>query len=417
MKKLFLMTAVVLVSAGCFAQKSNVNKAKNLSAAYENPDFRGARSAIEEALEDPTTKDLANTWYVAGLVGYNEYQFYSVQAAMGTPMDEMKAGAAVSESYDYWLKADAMSQIPNEKGKVDMKIRKQIREKMLEYFQKYLLVNYGLQYYDKRNYDMAYEMFMKHFSIPELEMMQDEKIKSQIVKDTTYYTYYYYAGRMAYEAKRYDEAIAIFENMNKPEVRNVAKESDVIFANEFMYQCYVDQKDTANFVRVLQESMVRFPSESWFLQNLINYYIVSGLEQLALQYLEQAIQREPNVAQYHHIKGNLDENLGNYEAALADFDAALAIDPKLSDAMAGKGRVYYNQAVKINEEAGYIQDAKEYKKKLEEMNAMYRKSLPFFEEAHKISPETRDYMIVLKGLYYRFGMDAEYQAINDELNK
>ena len=154
--------------------------------------------------------------------------------------------------------------------------------------------------------------------------------------------------------------------------------------------------------------------------NLINYYIFSGQEQTAIDYLAQAIEREPNVAQYHHIRGNLNENQGNYEEALADFDAALAIDPKLSDAMAGKGRVYYNQAVKLNEEAALISDNKAYKKALAEMNEVFRKSLPFFEKAHEMAPEERSYIQTLKGLYYRFkdepGMQAKYDEMSEKLN-
>ena len=193
-------------------------------------------------------------------------------------------------------------------------------------------------------------------------------------------------------------------------------EYEAISVNQFLYQEYVELKDTAKFVATLQDAIVRFPKEPWFLQNLINYYIFSGQEQTAVDYLAQAIEREPNVAQYHHIKGNLDENLGNYDAALVDFDEALRCDPTLADAMAGKGRVYYNQAVKLNEAAALIQDNKEYKKALDEMNEVFRKSLPFFEKAHEMDPEDRTYMQVLKGLYYRFHMDAEYDAISAKLN-
>ena len=84
--------------------------------------------------------------------------------------------------------------------------------------------------------------------------------------------------------------------------------------------------------------------------------------------------------------------------------------------MAGKGRVYYNQAVKLNEAAALINDNKEYKKALEKMNEVFAKSLPFFEEAHKMAPEERQYMQILKGLYYRFHDDAKYNAIDAELN-
>lgn len=186
--------------------------------------------------------------------------------------------------------------------------------------------------------------------------------------------------------------------------------------NQFLYQEYKAKEDTANYVRVLQDAVERFPQEPWFLQNLINHYIFSNQTAEAITFLEKAIEREPNVAQYHLIKGNLDENQGNYDAAMADFDQALAIDPKLADAEAGKGRVYYNQGVKMNEEAAYISDGKAYKKALEDMNAMFKKSLPFFEKAHELDPENRDYMITLRTLYYRFDMKAQYEAINDKIN-
>ena len=72
MKKSIFLAALVLIGAGCFAQKSNVSKARNLVDA-ENPDYAGARAAIKDALVNDETKDQANTWYVAGYVGYKEF--------------------------------------------------------------------------------------------------------------------------------------------------------------------------------------------------------------------------------------------------------------------------------------------------------------------------------------------------------
>ena len=49
------------------------------------------------------------------------------------------------------------------------------------------------------------------------------------------------------------------------------------------------------------------------------------------------------------------------------------------------------------------------------MNEVFRKSLPFFEKAHEMAPEDRTYMQILKGLYYRFKMTAEEEAIKQKL--
>lgn len=413
MKKTLIMAALVLISAGCFAQKANVKKAKNL-ALQETPDFSGARAAINEALTNEETKDLADTWYTAGLIGYQELSKENEKTYLGQARDEKRAGEAVVESFDYWMKAADLAgqKVLDKKGNevlADKKTYALLQKKVLEYYKNQELVKYGIYLNDQRDFATAYGVFQRHLSIPELSLMQNEKLQKEMPKDSIYDQYKYYTAIFAIQAEMHPEAIAVLEEMKDGNY-------EAITVNQFLYQEYVNVKDTANYVRVLQDAVARFPQEPWFLQNLINHYIFSGQEQEAINYLDEAIAREPNVAQYHLIKGNLNENQKNYEAALADFDRALAIEPTMADAEAGKGRVYYNQAVKMNEDAALIADAKEYKKALEEMNAMFRQSLPFFEKAHELAPDNRDYMITLRGLYYRFDMTDKYNAINEELN-
>lgn len=410
MKKTLFFAALVLVSTCCFAQKNPAVKNAKRYIMAETPDFNAARTAIEEAI---ATEPTAETYYWAGMIGYQEVTLENYNQMLGKGVNQALAGQAVMESYDYWLEADRLAMIPtlDKKGRevVDTKTRANITKKMLEYYKNQELVKYGIYLNEQRDFEGAYKAFKKHIDIPELDMMQNEKIQKEMPRDSIYTQYKYYAAIFAVQAQLHEQAIAVLEQLKDGDYEAVS-------VNQFLYQEYVELKDTVKFVATLQDAIARFPQESWFLQNLINYYIFSGQEQAAIDYLAQAIEREPNVAQYHHIKGNLDENQGNYEAALVDFDNALKLDPTLADAMAGKGRVYYNQAVKLNEAAAMISDNKEYKKALEEMNEVFRKALPFFEKAHEMAPEDRNYMQILKGLYYRFNMTAEYDAISEKLN-
>ena len=412
MKKTLFFAALVLVSTCCFAQKNPAVKNAKRYIMAETPDFSAARTAIEEAI---ATEPTAETYYWAGMIGYQEVTLENYNQMLGKGVNQALAGQAVMESYDYWLEADRLAMIPtlDKKGRevVDTKTRANITKKMLEYYKNQELVKYGIYLNEQRDFEGAYKAFKKHIEIPELDMMQNEKIQKEMPRDSIYTQYKYYAAIFAVQAQLHEQAIVVLEELKDGDYEAVS-------VNQFLYQEYVELKDTVKFVATLQDAIARFPQESWFLQNLINYYIFSGQEQAAIDYLAQAIEREPNVAQYHHIKGSLDENQGNYEAALVDFDNALKLDPTLADAMAGKGRVYYNQAVKLNEAATTISDNdnKEYKKALEEMNEVFRKALPFFEKAHEMAPEDRNYMQILKGLYYRFNMTAEYDAISEKLN-
>ena len=410
MKKSLILAALVLISAGCIAQKNPLVKKAKSYAMAETPDFTAARATIAEAIDQAPT---AETYYWAGMIGYQELTRENYNQMMGNGVNQAKAGAAVEESYNYWLKADELAQVPvlNKKGvevPTDPKMRGNISKKMLEYYRNQELVKYGIYLNEQRDFEGAYRAFKMHVEIPDLALMQDAKLQKEMPRDTTYTQYKYYAAIFAVQSELHEDAIALLEELKNGDY-------EAISVNQFLYQEYVALKDTAKFVATLQDAIVRFPKESWFLQNLINYYIFSGQEKTAVEYLAKAIEREPNVAQYHHIKGNLDENLGNHEAALKDFDEALRCDPTLADAMAGKGRVYYNQAVKLNEAAAMIQDNKEYKKALAEMNEVFKKSLPFFEKAHEMAPEDRTYVQVLKGLYYRFGMEDKEHEMQELL--
>ena len=411
MKKSLILAVIVLMSAGCYAQKNPLVKKAKSYITSETPDFSAARTAIEEAIEAAPT---AETYYWAGMIGYQELTQENYNQMMGKGVNQAKAGYAVEESYNYWLKADELASVMtlDKKGRevmTDPKTHANITKKMLEYYKQQELVKYGIYLNEQKDFDGAFTAFKMHTDMPNLAMMQDPKLQKEMPRDTTYTQYRYYAAIFAVQAERHEDAVALLEELKNGDY-------EAISVNQFLYQEYVALKDTAKFITTLQEAIVRFPAEPWFLQNLINYYIYSGQEQTAVDYLAQAIEREPNVAQYHLIKGNLNDNLGHYDEAMQDFDNALAIDPTLADAVAGKGRVYYNQAVKLNEAAALISDNKAYKKALEEMNAVFKKSLPYFEKAHEMDPTERSYMQILKSLYYRFRMDAKYEEIAEKLN-
>ena len=411
MKKVLFFAAIVLMSTSCFAQKNPAIKNAKRYMMAETPDFPAARASMEEALQ---TEQTAEAYYWAGMIGYLELTQENYNQLLGKGVNQAKAGKAVEESYDYWLKADELAtQITlDKKGRevmVDAKTHSNIVKKMLEYYKNQELVKFGIYLNEQRDFEGAYNAFKKHIGIPELAMMQTEKLQKEMPRDTTYIQYKYYTAIFAVQSELHEEAVALLKDLKDGDYEAIA-------VNQFLYQEYVALKDTANFVATLQDAIVRFPQEAWFLQNLINYYIFSGQEQTAIDYLATAIEREPNVAQYHLIKGNLDANQNHFEDALKDYDNALAIDPTLADAVAGKGRVYYNQAVQLNEAAAMISDNKAYKKALAEMNEVFKKSLPFFEKAHELDPQSREYIVTLKALYYRLHMDAKYEEMSEKLN-
>ncbi|MFA6580761.1 MAG: tetratricopeptide repeat protein [Paludibacter sp.] len=404
MKKLILSLFLVISFTFSFAQKSNISKAKN-KALMENPDFAGARELINLALKDSTTSDLAETWYVAGLIGNKENDALYAKALIKQPYDVDVKGKAILESYAYFLKAAKLDSMPDKKGKVKPKYTKEIKEKIKEYYTlQQNLIAYGASQFDKKDYDGAIKTFQVFLEIPKLPMMNNE-----IPMDSTYNMIMYYTAVAATNAKKTDLAISLYNDL-----KDKKYETKAVY--QLLYQEYVTKNDTVNFVKTLKEGFEKFPSEAWFLQNLINYFIYSGKTAEALVYLNTAIEREPNIAQYRYVKGNLDESQGNIDSALVSFDKALQLDPTLAEAYAGKGRLYYNKAVKMVESANEIKDVKTYNAALKKAEDVFKQSVPFFQKAAELKPKEIEYKKTLKTLYYRLKMDADYEAISKEID-
>jgi tetratricopeptide (TPR) repeat protein len=404
MKKIILSLFLVISFTLSFAQKSNVSKAKN-KALMETPDFTGARAAIKLALNDSTTKNLAETWYVAGLIGNKENELLYQKALLKQPFDTIVKGTALIESYNYFLQALKLDVLPDAKGKVKPRYQKDIKGFFKEYYTiQQNLISYGAYQFEKKNFEGAVKTFEAFLEIPKLPIMNNE-----IKMDSTYNMITYYTAVSAANAKMHDKAISIYEGLKD-------KKYETKSVYQSLYQEYVDKKDTANFVKILKEGSVLFPADVWFLQNLINYFIFSKDTKDALAYLDKAIEREPNLAQYRYVKGNLDESMGNIDEAIAAFDKAAELDPTMAEAYAGKGRLYFNKAVKLSEEANKIKDNRLYNAETKKVDDAFRISLPFFKKAAELNPKEIEYKKTLKTLYYRLKMDAEFEAIKKEID-
>ena len=416
MKKSIFLAALVLISAGCFAQKANVSKARGLADA-ETPDYAGARAAIAEALQNDETKDLANTWYIAGFIGYKEFETNNLKRQMGQNINIDQWGAAVYESVNYWNKAYELALVPtyDKKGKAkyDTRTPKSILPKMTEYFQFQPMIAAGFNAYEANDPSLAYDMFVAHCNIPDSKIMQDNPEElAKLLRDSSYYTCLYYAGRFAYEAERYEEAVATLQRMNSEHANANALRKEIIYANEYIYQIYIEQKDTVNAVEFIKGCIDLFPEEPWFMQNLINLYINSGQEEKAIEYLDIAIAREPNVGQYYNSKGSILARIGRFEDSFKAFEQAIAIEPNNALFLETLGFAYVDLGNKLNDDAAYL-DAKAYAKAKVEIDAAFQKALPYFEKAYELEPDNYDYKRSLRSLYYRLGMDDKYEALAD----
>ena len=406
MKRVLLTIALcVAASSVSFAQKKAVKEARSI-AKSSNADFNEARTLIKGALENAETKDQAETWYVAGFIENQQYDAERTKQILGQQPNEPVMYDALFSILPYFEKAYEYDQRPNAKGKVKPKYTKDMKSILSANHVYY--INAGAYYFDKEEYQKAYDAFEQYLKIKELPMFADTKVAE---KDSNFMTVQFYAAVAATQLKNSELAIAALER---------AKNTDYRANDVYQYLCYEYEqaKDTVNLEKTLEEGMAKFPDEPYYLMSLINTYIYSNRNEKAIEYLNTAISKDSQNPQLYDVMGRVYETgMKDYAKAEEYFKKALEINPDYVESISNLGRVYYNQGVNKQGEANMINDAAKYQEELNKAKEFFKQALPYFEKAHKMKPEEREYMIALRGIYYNLNMGAEFDAIEAEMNK
>lgn len=405
MKKLIVSLLLIASVTAMYAQRANVNRARNM-ARSENPNFAGARELIKPALQDESTKNLALTWFIAGEIGYRENMRLETQRYFNPgAFDQSKQGQIIMESINFFIVADSLDQLPDDRGRVRPRHRRDMRRMVSEYYQFGSLVGYGAYLFEKNDFVGALNAFNTFLAIPDLPL-----IEGSIPKDSTYYQIMFFAAISASSAENSDEAIRLFELLT-------TKDYETLAVFELLHREYSLLNDTVNYVRILKEGMDRFPSELWFIQQLINHYIYSEQPEKALEYLTTAIQGDPTLAQYRFVEGNLHEQLGNMEEAEAAYKKALELDPDLTTALEALGLFYFRRALAIDDMVFTIRDPQLRRQEEEKAANEFRRALPLFERLAELEPTEMRHKYRLRGLYNVLRMDNELEAISQEIER
>ncbi|OUO53200.1 hypothetical protein B5F77_06590 [Parabacteroides sp. An277] len=408
MKRVLLTAALCIAVSASFAQKKVVKQAQGLvkGSSVEAAAFDEARTLIQGAMENEETKNDPQTWFVAGFIEDRQFDNERTKQMLGQQADEPTMYTALGKVLPLFEKAYELDQLPNEKGKVKPKYTKDIKSTLSANHLYY--INAGAYYFDQKDYPKAYDFFEQFLKISDHPMFKDTQTAA---RDSNFMTVQFYAAVAATQLGDPQKAIAALERAKNTEYR----QNDV-----YQYLCYEYEqaKDSVNLEKTLKEGMEKFPEEKYYMLNLINNYIYSNRSEQAVEYLNLAIQKEPNNAQLYDVMGRV------YETGLKDnakaeeyFKKAVEMDPENADILANLGRIYYNQGVNKLGEANSITDTQKYQEESAKAKAFFEKALPYFEKAHQLKPDDRANMTALRGIYYNLNMGDKFEAIEAEMNK
>ena len=194
-------------------------------------------------------------------------------------------------------------------------------------------------------------------------------------------------------------------------------EGGEVFAKLADVYSQLDNKTAAR--DILEAGFTKFPQSQSILIGLINYYLTNNEDPNRLfELITLAKANEPNNASLYYVEGNIyvelrkadPENGDTYIAKAAEaYDACSTINPEYEFGHIGKGIMYYNIAIELQEKAAAELDDAKWVQLNKQFSEALKNALEPFEKAYAVSKDNGLKVNVaeyLKNIYYRFSSDG-----------
>lgn len=400
MKKVILTVSLFVASVSVFAQQSNVKEAKSIIEGT-NPDFAKAEQLISAALKDPSTMNDPAAWNIAGQIQSKVNEKENTKLYLKQPFDTTRMYNSILEMYQYFLKCDELAQVPNEKGKIKNKFRKENADIMLK--SRSNLLNGFVQYLNSGDSKKALDFFKTYADSRDYPILADAKLAQQ--NDTILNQYAYYAIAAAYRESDY-------EFVKKYAPAGMKYEKNASNCLQILAEVYKAQKDSVEFLKTVQEGVAKYPSEKYFLGSVIDYYSSHNQNEKAMEFADSQLKNDPNNKFMVFVKAYLYQMMKDYDNAITYYDKAIQLDPAYADALSNLGLTYVLKAQSVSDKATTNVNSPKYKQDQAAIKALYEKARPYYEKARQLKPDNKD--LWARGLYrvyYCLNMAPQFEEM------
>ena len=373
MKKMILFAAAAIMAFGASAQMSLVKDLAKKVGTGNPQAYAEALEAIQPALMNPESANDVLTWYTAGKAAFGLYDTMFGAKSLGQPVDDNMMNEVLSAAYEFYQTALPLDSVVEVDKNGAPKLNKDGSKKIKTKYSKDIIgaltahmgdiANAGniyLQANDWVNAANAYgnyaDIARAHFAIAN-GVAPADSVLSQVR---------FFQAYSQYQAKDFAHA---YENFTK--------------ARKMGYTA---------------DNIVEFQTSS--LANMVQTMLDANEYDKAMNFIQNALNADPNNAILHDIMGFTMELKDGIEAALPFYRHAAEVDPTYANAFFDVGRCLYLQAQKIIDD----NPSATTKDLVPKLKPIYDEALPFLRKAIELDPENTKPKSVLDDILYKFEM-------------
>lgn len=413
MKKLSILGLCLLAVASASAQKSLVKEAEGKAKAGN--DYPAVRSLLAPAMTNEETKNDPQTWYVAGLIEFKDYDnIYGRQAVgQGKDGDQQTMGKDLLKGYEYYMTALPLDSIVemdkngnpklNKDGspKIKTKYSKDIVKTLASHYGDY--ISGGQYLWDAKDYDGAYKLWDIYTSMPTNKALGSDAPKAP--NDTVLGEINYFKGLAAWQAEKLPLALTAFD-----QAISYKYTPQSLFDYAISVAAQADNNAKVVELATLANE-IHGDSISTYLTIIINDKINNQQYEDAQRLLEKAISVTPDNAELYDVMGILYQSQNNLEKAREYLEKAVALKPDFAKAQLDLGRVIFAQGAAIDEANVNLPAAEYNKMRAEKVDPILKEAIPYLENALKDDNTMSEARRILRSVYYSLGDEANLQRI------
>jgi len=410
MRHKILSICLLLALPMCYAY-SQTDVLKQAKATLKNGDVKELQKLVDKMTVHPDTKDLADTWYVAGRVQQRRSEQEMEKAYLRKPYDTLTIYNSALNMSQYFLRCDSLAQLKTKPGKIN-KYRKENQRAILA--DKGNLLNGGIYYYnhategDTTKLARARDFFKTYIDLTVSDMFAADNL---LPRDSVFSQIAYYASLAA---------IRIGDNATVLKYAPYAEDDDKVgqYAMEFMAQAHQHYGNTSAWIETLKRGIEKHPDDDYYFANLIDYYGSNNNYDEALEFANGMLAKAPDNYYYLFVKGFLYHSMKRYNDALVFYKRSIEENPYYAEAYSNVGLVYSLMAQDFSVEA--VTDIKDprYSVDKAKLRSFYEKALPYYEKARELRPNDRTLWLTgLHRVYYNLSMGEQFNEMEALINQ
>lgn len=404
MKKSFLALTCALAAFTMSAQNDVIKQAE--SAMKGKKDYNTVNQIIKPAQTNPETSSNAAVYYIPGKAAFNQYDKMLGLRQLGqlSKDDEVTMALVLTEGFDNFKKALPLDAVTDAKGKVKTKYTKDMQNVLIGHLND--LTVEGATLYNNGKYKDAYKSWMTFVEVEENPSFYGIEA-DKVYPDTVVADYLKNAGLAAYQDN--DMALAA-QSYKRAAEKGYAKED--VYKNGLSFA--VNAKIPELIYFFASKGNEKFgDKDPFYINNLINYFLTNEKYDEAQQFLQNAINENPNVAQYYVLEGLILDEKKEADQAFELYKKALTLEPQNGLANFQLGRSLYLKADKLDTEfSGAPSAYPAFKEK--ELVPIYLEAIKYMEDAYKYDETNRHKALtLLEVLYYNTNNQAGMDSVKE----